>query len=708
MEAARLNPRPRPRPNCPPAASKVASSRPSLIALPERSHLLHCLTVACCCIGRRNPNNVKNGTSGRRAVLGRCFFFAFRDYIDRVGFHVICRITVLCVCCLVALPVSGEDELWEWVTPTPQGHDLFAAEAGNGVTVAVGRNGTVITSTDGIEWWTRQTGTEYGLRDVAWANGLFVAVGGESGEEFSPGLGVILTSDDGISWIERYRENSLTLNAVVWTGTRFIAVGNGYGALLSSDGLNWSKVELGGSQFIWDLAWNGSLLVAIGRRGYFGGTPTFFTSEDGEVWQQATIERTYAPDTIAASGSRFVAVGSERDALVSDDGLTWTEAPYDAPRGLEEIGEGENGFVATGWGIVGTSPDGYSWLTKDQYTETLRINGLAWGGDAYLGVGEDGFMMSSPDGWDWTQISERSFDVGESIQINELAMDGSTIVGVGETGVIITGKHGTEWVQRDSAAGSELNAVLWTGSAFWTVGRDRVMSSVDGVHWAEMHFDPDINLFDIAWNGSLFVAVGWNSTHGDGRKLVLTSSNGINWSYLWVEREEHLFTVGWTGSRFVVAGGGTNYLTSSDGVVWDLKTWDEDLELTDMAWNGARLVAVGGRWGVGGFIRSTEDGVQWLESALPEDDVSSFDDVTWTGTHFVAVSRSSGDVIFTSTDGISWSSETTGTGVWPVSVVGDDRSLFRHGPGSPDHPPHEPSCRPCTPPPVRPESLAGW
>ncbi len=207
------------------------------------------------------------------------------------------------------------------------------------------------------------------------------------------------------------------------------------------------------------------------------------------------------------------------------------------------------------------------------------------------------------------------------------------------------------------------------------------MSSVDGVHWAEMLFDPDINLFDIAWNGSLFVAVGWNSTHGDGRKLVLTSSNGINWSYLWVEREDHLFTVGWTGSRFVVAGGGTNYLTSSDGVVWDLKTWDEDLELTDMAWNGARLVAVGGRWGVGGFIRSTEDGVQWLESALPEDDVSSFDDVTWTGTHFVAVSRSSGDVIFTSTDGISWSSETTGTGVWPVSVVGDDRSLFVTGRG---------------------------
>ncbi len=55
--------------------------------------------------------------------------------------------------------------------------------------------------------------------------------------------------------------------------------------------------------------------------------------------------------------------------------------------------------------------------------------------------------------------------------------------------------------------------------------------------------------------------------------------------------------------------------------------------------------------------------------------------MTWTGTHFVAVSRRSGDVIFTSTDGISWSSETTGTGVGPVSVVGDARSLYITGRG---------------------------
>ena len=91
------------------------------------------------------------------------------------------RVVTFFMCCLVALPVSAADDLWEWVTPWPQGHGLKAAAAGNGVWVAVGEKGTVVTSTDGIEWWTTHTGADYGLRNVVWGNGLFVAVGGALG-----------------------------------------------------------------------------------------------------------------------------------------------------------------------------------------------------------------------------------------------------------------------------------------------------------------------------------------------------------------------------------------------------------------------------------------------------------------------------------------------------------------------------------------------
>jgi hypothetical protein len=361
--------------------------------------------------------------------------------------------------------------------------------------------------------------------------------------------------------------------------------------------------------------------------------------------------------------------------------MTWTEAPYESSSDLEVIVDGGDQFLATGRDIVGTSPDGYAWTIEDLPTES-RVLGLAWSRDGFLAVGGGGFMMSSPQGSEWTQLSTRFFDASGSGDIDELAVGASTIVGVGSG--IVTKRRGVEWEWRSPPGDSGPRSVIWTGSDFWAAGENGVIRSRDGVLWAQVLVDHDLRLFDIVWNGSVFAAVGWQSRFVNDsietRRVVVTSSNGRDWSYEYFNVEWKLFTVGWTGSRFVAAGSGSSYLTSTDGTDWQQHDWSEDLALEDMAWNGDRLVAVG-LWQAGGHIRSTRDGIHWVESALPEDDVSSFSDVTWTGTHFVAVSRSSGDVIFTSTDGVSWSSETTGTGVWPVSVVGDERSLYVTGRG---------------------------
>lgn len=587
------------------------------------------------------------------------------------------RVLVLIACCASALPASSDEPLWEWVTPTPQGHDLFAAAAGNGVTIAVGRSGTVIAGSDGNEWRTIRSGSEYSLLDAVWGNGLFVAVGGEVGFEFSPGLGVILTSADGVSWIERHRENHLSLESVAWTGSRFVAVGVGDRVLLSDDGIAWSEEPLGEVEYIYDVAWNGSSLVAVGRDEWWGGQPSHFVSEDGRNWQEFAFDvDAYGEASIAALGERFVVVGGEYDALVSDDGLTWTEAPYGILSDLEFIAAGTDRFVAVGNHSVATSFDGYSWAIEDR-PFVSRTNGIDLVGDHFLSCGEDGFMMSSPDGQVWTQLSTRSFDLTGNWEINELATDGSTIVGVGEGAIIITGEHGTQWTRRGSSATSELNAVIWDGSAFWAVGRSRIIRSLDGVHWAEVYFDPDSDLRDIAQNGSLLVAVGRRS----GRDVVLTSSDGHSWTARLFDLEGTLLTVGWTGSRWVAAGDGNGYLASSDGVSWQEHVHLLDVTLSDMAWDGHRLVAVGSRLEHGGAVYSTTDGLQWVESSLPEAPQSELRDVTWTGTHFVAVARAADPSMFVSEDGFSWSVESTETGLWPVSVGGDARRLYATGRG---------------------------
>ena len=57
--------------------------------------------------------------------------------------------------------------------------------------VAVGNSGTLLTSSDGITWTSRTSGTTKSLNGITYANNSFMTVG-ESG--------TILTSSDGTSW----------------------------------------------------------------------------------------------------------------------------------------------------------------------------------------------------------------------------------------------------------------------------------------------------------------------------------------------------------------------------------------------------------------------------------------------------------------------------------------------------------------------------
>lgn len=609
------------------------------------------------------------------------------------------RFLVLCICCLLALPVAAEDPLWEWVTPWPQGHALRAVAVGDGVMVAVGVNGSIIAGTDRVYWRVVNNTPDYDLYDVIWANQQFVAIGW-MGDGFSTDFGVILTSTDGFHWVERHRIDDTGVGGVAWDGERFVAAA-GTTMLISSDGNAWVEQALPEEIFsMWDLVWDGTRFVAVGES---DETLSAFTSEDALSWQSqpfdcecyqsgipdiwAGLYCEYYPAAIAWGNGRYVAVGGgwegHATALVSVDGLSWDEQTWEGIGRLSDVVFSRDGFLAVGQdGLVASSVDGHVWSFQDPPTD-VDVWGVTEVDDGYLAVGEDGFMMSSPDGWEWTQLSGKSFELGGSWEINELATNGSTIVGVGEGSLIITGKHGTEWVRQYAPVSwGELNSVIWAGSEFWAVGSPGIFRSDDGVHWwAELSLDPDLTLYDIVWNGSLYVAVGRDQVTIGGRRSVVTSRDGHEWTYHEILFPVPLHAVAWTGSRFVAAGDGDLFLTSTDGEVWEQHSWPDSRDVRDMARSGDRLVAVGGRSGVGGFILSTTDGIDWVECELSSESVSDFDDVTWTGTHFVAVSRSSGDLIFTSPDGLDWSSETTGTGVWPVSVVGDERSLYSTGRG---------------------------
>lgn len=145
--------------------------------------------------------------------------------------------------------------------------------------IAVGENGTVLTSLDGYGWKKNEAITESSLFSIAKYNNLKIAVGengtilykkktswkkAQSGsgntllgvavsEKCAVAVGVggiILFSKNGKSWRPAESENSWTLNSVVWSEKMgFVAVGDKGTILHSKDGMKWDTQSFGQTDF---------------------------------------------------------------------------------------------------------------------------------------------------------------------------------------------------------------------------------------------------------------------------------------------------------------------------------------------------------------------------------------------------------------------------------------------------------------------------
>jgi hypothetical protein len=568
----------------------------------------------------------------------------------------------------------------------PQGHTLTSIATGGATIVAVGAGGTILVTLDGVHWETRAATTEYVLNDVAYGNGRFVAVGGATGFEGSPGLGVYLSSADGWHWDETHRTEYFTPVAVTWNGSQFVAAGRAGRVLMSPDGETWSDHDLAVTEWdMVDLLWDGARYLAVGYENYFTGDLSLFTSTNGTSWEIQPLESECHPSALTFLDDLYVAVGGlwpgRPCVLTSEDGENWGWTSWEVLGLFRDVTQGNGGLLAVGVsGLVASSPDGYAWGFHEKPSGEDLL-GLSWTGERFVTVGEYGLLLSSPDGLAWDALSSDSLELSDLVEIEDVAMGGGGFVAVGGYGVVVTSTDGTVWNRRPTAAPSGLHAVTATDFGYWAVGRYTVLWSATGENWNLVWYDENVNLFDVSWNGAIFVAVGWNPSSSSRRSLVLTSTDGLAWSSQWLETEGPLLAVEWAGSRFVTVGALGLQFESADGITWHQRPLDESVELRDLAWNGDRLVAIGGISGVGSVVMSSSGDVEW-DVATPSDGVGfDFDDLVWTGNRFVAVGKGNGNFVAWSVDGISWFSESSGTGLRLIAAGGDERVTFAFGRG---------------------------
>ena len=282
----------------------------------------------------------------------------------------------------------------------------------------------------GVTWKKRDSGTTKGLRGVTYGNSTFVAVGDE---------GTILTSADGVIWTTKASGDTAHLRGVTYGNSTFVAVDDGGTILTSADGVIWTTRA---SDIAWELSgvtYGNSTFVAVGAPdqegyGYFGDG--IFTSADGVTWTAAEDSFDDSLQAVTYGNSTFVAVGWWYGSIItSPDGVTWTSRSYDTDDMLFGVAYGNSTFVAAGnWGKIITSPDGVTWTYRSSGT-SHDFYGVTYGNSTFVAVGKSlshGEIRTSADGVTWKKRVS-----GTANGLHAVTYGNSTFVSVGDDGTIL-------------------------------------------------------------------------------------------------------------------------------------------------------------------------------------------------------------------------------------------------------------------------------
>jgi hypothetical protein len=231
----------------------------------------------------------------------------------------------------IVTSVDGIDWNREAV-PAPVQSEVLLGIAGNSqALVAVGSSGTIlrsgnlltnIVSTEpdghtvtnqanliGVIWSQKTSPTQNDLQAVAASDSQFIVAGGQ---------GTILASSDGSQWQSRPSPVSAYLSgATAWKGG-FVLSGASGTILTSANGASWSVKNSGVTQWVYAVRFVGGRLVAVGEGGLI------LTSDDAVHWQKRSSGVTEWIDDVTFSAGRWYAVAGAGIVVTSTDSINWT------------------------------------------------------------------------------------------------------------------------------------------------------------------------------------------------------------------------------------------------------------------------------------------------------------------------------------------------------------------------------------------------
>jgi hypothetical protein len=227
---------------------------------------------------------------------------------------------------------------------------------------------------------------------------------------------------------------------------------------------------------------------------------------------------------------------------------------------------GKGLFVAAGADQSGSlilkSEDGMTWTPVGQSLTDIVWQGVAYGQDAFVVVGNQGAIMVSTNAVSWTQVrSEFEENLSAVVVGGGLFITGGYGFGdQGQQAVFVTSADGLTWSPHSldpNSAYDSVAALAYGNGAFFAATSYSIWRSTDAFDWTSSSLQYSAPLHAVACGPDLAVAVGgWQSAmFRPPTSLVLKSVTGAEWSK----------DAEWDGSPLTGVAYGDGFYVAVDG-----------------------------------------------------------------------------------------------------------------------------------------------
>lgn len=502
------------------------------------------------------------------------------------------------------------------------------------------RDNRMIKSLDnGSTWTTEEVSISNSeVRDIAYGNGVYVAIT----------VNGVYRSTDLYAWTQVI---TATGKEVKFKFGNFHCFLSDSTYRKSSDGINWTSVAASNLISTFDLS-SSTNIVAAGVNGYIATS-----TDSGSTWTQRTSPiANQSWYKLARSNSIYVLIGSSSLAT-STDGISWTIRDDKTTDILYSLIWNGSLFIATHSTGAISSPDGITWTNRTlpgTSRDAIFLYKAATSGTSTVFVGDYGRIVSTTDGITFTDRNKKSMSRITTTGTGNVIWDGSRFVYAMKDGVFYS-SNGIDWISSLTSTVVYPNSysIAYNGTRYVACVANTIRHTTNLVSgpWNEISFR---SMFKIIWDGNKFIAVGF-ATPGQSNNIS-TSVDGITWTDR-IGSDKILYDIAYNGSTYVAVGTGGTILSSNDGISWTQRTSNTISPLRYVLWSGSEF-----------FISDefsplkSSDGVSW--TTYTSDETTS---QTSVHTGQLYLGRGIGKMIY-SYDGISWA-DSTQTSLNPEKII---------------------------------------